>query len=51
MIATLQSKTQRRTERSAKHEIPAYLNTGLVDRIAKNADERLLVRVRKQRGE
>lgn len=51
MIATLCETTQRRPQRRVKEERPAYLNAELLDRIADNADARLLARVRKQRGE
>ncbi|WP_223535580.1 hypothetical protein [Pseudomonas sp. GL-B-16] len=51
MIATLQENTQRRAERRVKKDRPAYLNPELLCRIAENADDRLLARVRKQRGE
>ena len=51
MIAAMTDTQPRRAERRVKQERPAYLNPELLDRIAENADARLLARVRKQRGE
>lgn len=51
MIATLSDTTRRRAERRINQERPAYLNPEVLNRIVTNAEKRILVRVRKQRGE